>query len=286
MYYSALIGQPTEHSVSHILYEELIKEAKIEVVYKHLKINIEVTKLEESLRAFETLQFSGLSVTLPHKLAIMQHLDEIDPVARALGAVNVVQLGQKRTGYNTDWIGIVESVRSHSKQQLNQAIIFGSGGAARAAIYAVKQLGCTEIYIFFRAHVVDPKTTDLMERQKDLGITMLPYENVATRLDNADIIINASSAGMLGNDLTPLPLTSFDGINVQSKIFLDAVFNPLETELISYFKKQGALTIDGLWMMIYQGIAALSIWLNKQIEIDHNRLCNVHGSLKKELLHV
>lgn len=289
MYYSALIGNPTEHSVSHLLYEELLKAADIDVAYKHLKIDVEEHDLKSSLGALKKLNFCGISVTLPHKLSVIRYLDGIDSIAEDLGAVNTIKVGETLQGYNTDWYGIVQSIKRQApKVEIENAVIFGTGGAARAAIYAVKQLGTKEIIVLYRDEINDEKTTDLLTKTDNLGIKMLPYTNVRKVVDNAQLVINATSAGMIGKDPVPFQVKELGNISLENKIFFDAVFNPLETPLIKFFNSRGAITVDGLWMMIYQGIQALNIWLNldKEIEVKPERLKHVHKILEEELRHV
>ena len=104
-------------------------------------------------------------------------------------------------------------------------------------------------------------------------------------MTQADIIINATSAGMVGKDSTPFDLTKLTGVELKDKIFFDAVFNPLQTPLMQYFHSLGAATIDGLWMMIHQGVAALSIWLSEDIKISNQDLLRIHDQLKESISH-
>ncbi len=287
MYYSALIGKPTRHSVSHILYEQLMKAAKIEEPYKHLKIDVEPKDLAASLEAFKVLRFNGVSVTLPHKLAVMDYLDSIDDIARELGAVNTIKVSDRLRGYNTDWIGISRPIKLLvNAPELTTTTIFGTGGAARAAIYASKQLGSKTINVVYRDEANDPKLADLKNKEHEYGITLHPYAVVAELVNKSQLIINATSAGMIGNEPTPFDLEVLSQVELKNKIFFEVIFNPLETCLIKYFRERGAVAIDGLWMMIYQGIEALSIWIEQPIVILPAQLEIIHTILKQELMNV
>lgn len=286
MYYTALIGNPTEHSVSHILYEELIKAAGIDVAYKHLKIDVTEPSLAEAVNALKVLHFAGISVTLPHKLAVMKYLDDTDDEVKELGAVNTIKVGPKLIGHNTDWRGIAIPVRRVIPEGIEQATILGTGGAARAAIYACKQLGVSIITVIYREDSNDEKLANLKVRADYLGISLFEYKDVAALIRESDLIINATSAGMRGKDSTPFSLHELDGISLQDKLFFDVVFNPLKTPLLEYFGSRGAQTIDGLWMMIYQGISALGIWLDQEIEVERSQLETIHKKLEEELHHV
>ena len=286
MHYSALIGNPTDHSVSYILYRELAKVAGIQGFYQHIRVNIAKNELSESLHAFNTLHFVGLNVTLPYKLDVMNLIDEIDPVARELGAVNTIKLGSKVRGYNTDWAGITESIKQFSGEvKYSSAVIFGTGGASRAAIYACKELGIKDIHVVYRLKASD-NTCKLQEHSSKLGIALHSYSEVKSLLEKSQLVINATSAGMVGKEALPFELASIYGVSVQDKVFLDAVFNPLHTPLLDYFERNGAITIDGLWMMIYQGVGALNVWFDRDIQVSPSDLSKIHNLMEEELKNV
>src|SRR6266702_4773827 len=283
MSYSALIGKPTSHSVSHVMYGELAIAANLPQFYQHIRIDVEPEELERSLQALKTLHFIGLNVTLPYKLEVMQYVDELDTLAENLGAVNAIKLAQHTVGYNTDWAGITESVKQFGgHQHYETATIFGTGGAARAAIYACKQLGIDNISVVYRAK--DSGSIQGLQKQSmQLGITLYPYSEAGSLVNKSRLIINATSAGMVGKDRLPFDLALIKDVSLKDKVFLDAVFNPLKTPLLAHFKTEGAATIDGLWMMIYQGIKSLSIWFDAQIDISTDELTKIHNLLEKEI---
>ena len=282
MKYSALIGNPTGHSVSHILYEELAKAALTGQPYKHIKIDVKEKDLAKTVAAFQVLRFIGTNVTLPHKMAVIPFLDDVDEVVKELGAVNTIKFGDTITGHNTDWVGIYEPVVAIGNE-INAVAIFGTGGAARAAIYAAKRLGARKIYVHYRNEVNDSKTDDLKKRADELGIELHTYDVARKNIEKSDLIINATSAGMVGKDKLPFDLSLLSNLSVSDKIYFDVVFNPLETPLLRYFNEQGALTIDGLWMMIHQGVAALSIWLDLEVKITDHDLERIHKLLEESL---
>lgn len=281
MKYSSLIGKPTEHSVSDIMYEELAAAAGLKDAYKHLKFDVELKDLSLALSSFRQLNFIGINITLPYKIEVMKYLDEVDETVNILGAVNTVKFGIKTIGYNTDWIGIATPINQQiADKKISSVAIFGTGGAARAAIYAANQLDAKEIQVLYRATHAD-ELGDLITKTKELGITLSDYSHLREVVMKADVIINATSAGMVGKDSSPFDLVELDGIVLKNKLFLDAVFNPVLTPLLNYFNIKGAKTIDGLWMMIYQGIAAMSIWLDRTIKINDKELARIHNQLRK-----
>jgi shikimate dehydrogenase len=224
-----------------------------------------------------------LNVTLPYKLDIMNYLDDIDPAARELGAINTIKLGSVVKGYNTDWVGMTESVKRFGvASSYDTVTIFGTGGAARAAIFAAKRLGAKTINVMYRA--ASSETTETLRKQIDeLGVALFPYSEVRDLLKNSHLVINATSAGMAGKDVSPFDLNMLENVQGDGKVFFDAVFNPLRTPLLAAFEAAGAVVIDGLWMMIYQAIDALSIWLGRDIQIAAGELTKIHNKLAKEL---
>ena len=285
MKYSALIGNPTGHSVSHIMYEELANAAGLKDTYKHLKIDVKAEALPLVLSSFKQLDFVGINVTLPYKMEVMKYLDKVDETVNVLGAVNTVKFGADTIGYNTDWIGLTTPLlKKIANNKIRSVAIFGTGGAARAAIYAATQIKANEIIVLYRAsHTQD--LGDLKTKAEAPGITLLDYSHVKDVVAKANIIINATSAGMVGKDAAPFDLELLDDINLKDKLFFDAVFNPTLTPLLKYFNSRSATTIDGLWMMIYQGISALSIWLDIDINIADQELIRIHNLLEESINH-
>jgi shikimate dehydrogenase len=283
--YSALIGNPTEHSVSHLMFPKLAQAAGIDEFYQHLRLDVRAEGLEETVRALGGLGFMGLNVTLPYKMDVMRYLDRIDESAQQMGAVNTITLGEDIVGYNTDWQGLATSIRRFGGARgYRKAVIFGTGGAARAAVFACRQLGVGTITVLYRLPV-SAATQGLLARQGG-DLQLKTYDQVAEAVAGADLVINATAAGMHGRAPVPFDLETLDAIDLTGKVFVDAVFKPLQTPLLQYFARRGAIVVDGLWMMVYQGAGALQLWLRQPVKVDHNALDELHAELSKELAHV
>ncbi|MGG0256896.1 shikimate dehydrogenase [Bacillus toyonensis] len=282
---SALIGNPINHSVSDIMFNALINNTELQYSYQHNKINVLPSELKNTLEMLVEKGYVGLNVTLPYKQAVMEYLHELDPIAANIGAVNTIKINNgKLIGYNTDWNGLYMPILIHSQKENSIICIFGTGGASRAAIYAARKIS-NDVYVLYRdSPNISNSTQDLVNRQKELGITLLPYSNVKNIVDKSDIIINTTSTGMRGNNIkTPFNIEFLEGVNMKDKIFIDAVFNPVETNLLQFFKKNDATIVDGLWMMIYQGILALSIWLDKDICKKNLNFIHIHRLLTEAI---
>jgi len=278
---SALIGNPVDHSVSDIMFDALIHSSELYYSYRHDKINVDPDELKDILSMLSQRKYVGLNVTLPYKRSIIEYIDNLDITAANIGAVNTIKINSKGlVGFNTDWFGLYKPLLTHSKKKEPVICIFGTGGASRAAIYAARKIS-NDVYVLYRnSPKVSDSTQDLLQRQHDLGITLLPYCNVKSVVDKADVIINTTSTGMKGNvDKTPFNIEVLENVNMKYKLFIDAVFNPVETTLGKFFASSGAKSVDGLWMMIYQGVLALSIWLERDININKEDFTKIHKLL-------
>lgn len=289
MKYSALIGKPTEHSVSPHMYEWLAGNIPDHLEYKHLKIDIDTPDLLKSaLFSFQTLNFAGVNVTLPYKQAIMPYLDAVDDVAQKIGAVNTIRFDKETSeGFNTDWYGVYKPLFDIlSGRTVDEAVIFGSGGAARAAIHACSELGVKNIVILHRPEEHTHTTSLKRQLNESPNITFDTYENVQKYFDTPSIVINATSAGMIGQDSSPFALELLDSyLDLSHKIYFDCVFNPIDTPLMQLFSSRGAKTIDGLWMMIYQGLYAFRHWTGIDVGdlLDQSKLNELHDLLLKKV---
>ncbi|MDZ3952324.1 shikimate dehydrogenase [Bacillus thuringiensis] len=282
---SALIGNPTDHSVSDIMFHALINNTELQYTYQHNKMSVATSEIKNTLEMLVKKNYVGLNVTLPYKRLVMEYVNKLDSTAADIGAVNTIKINSgDLIGYNTDWIGLYKPIVIHSQKDNPTICIFGTGGASRAAIYAAKKIS-DDVYVLYRDYPkVSHATQDLFNKQKELGISLLPYVDVKDIVDKSDIIIHTTSTGMKGSETeTPFNIDTLQDVNLKGKLFIDAVFNPVKTTLLQFFFNNGAKTIDGLWMMIYQGIFALSIWLDEPMHIKNSDLIKIHRLLKETI---
>ena len=291
MKYSALIGNPTEHSVSPLLFEWIASRLPDPIEYKHLKVDIpDASQLGSALEAFHKVGFCGVNVTLPYKMDVIPLLDKVDESIANIGAVNTITFGEDGSaGYNTDWFGIYKPLNDVSKDtHKKQAIIFGTGGAARAAIYACLELKVQSIIVLHRSIESDRAKLLMSQFKNQESIHFDIYENINHYINEAGIVINATSAGMVGQDPTPFSLDILDvDKSMSDKIFFDCVFNPVKTQLATHFKTKDMLIIDGLWMMIYQGLLAFTLWTGSDVNdmFKKNELEELHTLLQERIEH-
>lgn len=242
-----LIGYPLGHSFSRKFFTEKFEKEGIDAQY----LNFEIPSIEEFpeiIKNNPTLR--GLNVTIPYKQQVMQYLDEISEEAKAIGAVNVVkcQLSTVNcqlhlTGYNSDVIGFVESIKPLLKPHHKKALILGTGGASKAIRYGLeKKLGMKTLFV---------------SRSAREG--MITYEEVTAEvLKEYEVIVNCSPVGMYPH-VDECPALPYEAMN-ENNLLYDLVYNPLETLFMKKGAEQGATVKNGLEMLHLQAIASWKFW--------------------------
>jgi len=253
----AVIGDPIAHSKSPNMHSAWYDEMKIDAAY--IPIHVKSDELEKAVTSLKQLGASGWNVTIPHKQAIIPFLDELDPLAEKMGAVNtVVRLSDgKLKGYNTDGAGFVHSLEEviGKEKKDQEVLLIGAGGAARGIAFALQQFGYHKLTIANRT----------VERAKDiiseLGEGQALELNAAEAcLDRFGILIQSTSAG-LGNGEFKLPL-SLEKLQ-EGAIVADIVYNPLMTPFLLEAQKKKATIVNGLGMFVHQGAIAYNYWLGQ-----------------------
>lgn len=256
-----VIGQPIKQSKSPIMQNRAFAEHHINANY--LAFQIAPEQLAQFVQGARAMGMGGFNVTIPHKLAIMDHLDEIDEDAKALGAVNtVVNRNGRLIGYNTDGIGYVRSLKDEAIADITgkNIVVIGAGGASRGIIHALLKEKPAQIIVANRT--VD-KAYQLVESLSCPSGTLLKgiaLHDVNSVLSEAHIIINTTSIGMYPQvDEMPIDLTPVQAGTVVS----DLIYNPLETKFVQEAKAKGCIGHGGLGMFINQGAYAFEYWTGK-----------------------
>lgn len=264
-----LIGWPLEHSLSPIMHNAAFTELEIDWTYVPLPVQPE--NVEAALKGLAALNFVGVNVTVPHKQAVMRYMDELSEAARLTGAVNTIhiQAGQY-FGYNTDADGFLKSLEEAGcYPQGKRVAVLGAGGAARAVVYALAWRGADAVIVLNRtaaraAFLVD----DLADAfpASTLSFEELIPEALAALESNVDLVVNTTSVGMYP-DVNTSPWPAEVSIPANT-IFCDLVYNPLETVFLAQARAAGAVTIDGLGMLVHQGAYALEKWTGHQVSVE------------------
>jgi shikimate dehydrogenase len=214
----------------------------------------------ESCRA----DFIGLNVTIPHKLAVIKHLDSLDKEAQLIGAVNTVKFeGGKALGYNTDGIGFIRSLQEASVPISGKRfLILGAGGASRAISFALVT-GAAQVCLANRDKKKAEALASDVEEKTGKAIHVVEYDvkDLAERLKNVDVLVNTTPVGMhpaTGETVIP------SSIIPKGIVVADIVYNPLETVLLKEAAMRGCRTVNGAGMLVHQGAQALRIWLDTE----------------------
>ncbi|MEA5575739.1 shikimate dehydrogenase [Anabaena sp. UHCC 0451] len=261
-----VIGHPVEHSLSPMMHNAALSKLGLDCVY--LPFPIAPENLETAIAGFAAISVVGFSVTIPHKQAILPLLSEISPIAQAIGAVNtVIRQDDKWVGTNTDVEGFIAPLQTTYQQDWTQkkAVILGNGGAARAVVAGCVQLGLAEI------HVVGRNLSKLKEFSHSWENS--PFANkfevhswseLPKLITQANLLVNTTPVGMYPHvEQSPLSAEEMAKLPLDA-ITYDLIYIPKPTKFLQLAEKQGAITIDGLEMLVQQGAAALKIWLQQE----------------------
>ena len=255
-----LIGYPLGHSFSRQFFTEKFEKEDIDAQY----LNFEIPCIEEFPDIIKNNpNLRGLNVTIPYKQQVMQYLDDISEEARAIGAVNVVKCQLSTvdcqlhtTGYNSDVIGFVNSIRPLLKPHHNKALILGTGGASKAIRYGLeKKLGIETLFVSRRKPDGSPhKGGDVRRTER-----VFTYEEVTAEvLKEYEVIVNCSPVGMYPH-VDECPALPYEAMN-ENNLLYDLVYNPLETLFMKKGAAQGATVKNGLEMLHLQAIASWEFW--------------------------
>jgi shikimate dehydrogenase len=262
---AGVIGDPISHSLSPMIHNYAFGALGLDACY--VAFYVEAMMLEQFIREFRQANGMGFNITVPHKQTIKNYLDEIDPAAAAIGAVNtVVARGGKLVGYNTDVYGVVRSLEPFKDRIRGQkTVVLGAGGAARAVIYALAtEFHPSTIAIINRDN--NRASTLARDMQQTTGYSALSStgwndNSTSSLIHECTLLINTTSVGMHPNvNDSPLPA----GIPLhQNQIVFDAVYTPLKTRLLQTAEAAGATVINGLDMFVHQAAKSFELWTGK-----------------------
>ncbi|MFN6536981.1 MAG: shikimate dehydrogenase [Nostoc sp. EkiNYC01] len=277
-----VIGHPVEHSLSPVMHNAAIADLGLDYVY--LPFPIAPENLEIAIAGFAAIDIVGFSVTIPHKQAIMPLLSEITPIAQAIGAVNTVsRKNHKWVGTNTDIEGFIAPLQTTYKQDWSQkvAVILGNGGAARAVVAGCHQLGFAKIYVLGRnVQKLQAFCDSWSNSPIDENLQVGTWDELAKLIPQTDLLVNTTPIGMYPKvDESPLSAEEIAKLP-QGAIAYDLIYIPKPTLFLKQAQKQGAIAIDGLEMLVQQGVAALKIWLQQEnipVEVMRQALQNHLG---------
>ena len=266
---TGLLGWPVEHSLSPALHNAAFEALQLN--WRYLPLPTPPEHLPDVLRGLARCGFRGLNLTIPHKQAVLPLLDELSPTARALGAVNTISIetGDNRQirlrGDNTDVAGFLHPLQALNLHP-NSAVVVGAGGAARAVIYALLQLGVQQISLLNRSPSHAAQLIESFAGNPSITPLAFSPQALSQECQSTELLVNTTPLGMwpqvegcIWPKETPMPnhLTVYD-----------LVYNPLQTRLIQIAQHSGARAIGGLEMLVYQAAAAFQIWSGQPAPIE------------------
>ncbi|PIW22424.1 MAG: shikimate dehydrogenase [Candidatus Aquicultor secundus] len=273
---TGIIGYPLTYTFSPPMHNKAFEALNLN--YRYLPFVVEPNALENAIEGIKSLNIRGINVTMPHKEAVIDLLDELSAEAETIGAVNTINNDNGRLiGYNTDAGGFLKSLKEESFNPAGKtAIILGTGGAAKAVAVALAQAGAASIVIIGRSgNKAEAITSSLISNFQEIsGKTLTFRDNLADIFQIGELIVNATPVGMKeSGDLLPVPL---EFINASHFVY-DLIYTPLETALINGARHKGAKAANGLGMLLYQAASAFEIWTGTSAPVEVMRQALIQG---------
>ena len=256
---AAVLGNPISHSKSPRMHNYWLKQNKLNGYY--IPIKVELADFEQTIRTLMKMGFSGVNVTIPHKLLALKIADESSSIAQYIGAANTLTFTKENKIYadNTDAYGFINNIKSkypNWNPKKGVSVVLGAGGASRAVIAALLSEGSKQIMELNRTI----EKAEVLKKDYGNKITVESWENINEVLASSKNIINTTSLGM--NDETFIPINP-EAIPEKSLVS-DLVYTPLETNLLKIAKNRGSKTVDGLGMLIHQGVPGFEAWFGQK----------------------
>ena len=267
----AVIGDPIDHSLSPTIHNAAYRQLGLECTY--IAYRIPKGLLDVEIDSLKKIKISGFNVTIPHKINVMEYLDELDENCKTIGACNtVINDDGNLKGYNTDMDGFLEPIKNRNISiQDSNILLFGAGGAARAIIAGLAKEKARHVTIVNRT---TEHGLQLKEFSGSIGLNseVKTIEEMNEFHADYDLIINSSSLG-LKNESSPIPIKIIN----QETVVYDIVYKPVNTELIKESKKKNAEIIYGYEMLLGQAIRSFEIWLEQKAPYDEMKKALLGG---------
>jgi shikimate dehydrogenase len=266
---AGVMGWPVTHSLSPVLHGHWLKRYGIDGTYEAFPV--EPGNLRDEITRLRSEGFRGTNLTAPHKESAMALVDSIDDTARLIGAVNTLVLCDDGTlaATNTDAYGLTENIRAYAPRQFDAkfngrpAVILGAGGAARAALVGLVDIGASEIRIVNRT-VARAEALIKIAANRNVTVQAIAWDARADALKDAGLLVNTTMLGMQGQPALDLDLITLP----DDAVVNDIVYAPLETELLAAARHRGNPTVDGLGMLLHQARAGFRAWFGIDPEVD------------------
>lgn len=260
---AGVIGSPIAHSKSPQLHAHWLKSFGLRGYY--IPMDVAHEDLDRVIRVLPKMGFVGVNVTIPHKETVLHLADQVTDRATLIGAANtlIFQKDGKILADNTDGYGFIENLRQGApgwEPKETPTVIFGAGGAARAVISGLLDVGVPEIVLTNRTRV----RADKLKEEFGRRVRVVDWVQAGNVIEDAALVVNCTSLGMLGKPELRVPL---DGLN-RGTIVTDLVYTPLQTHLLKVAAEAGCVTVDGLGMLLHQAVPCFERWFGRRPEVD------------------
>ncbi|WP_439105200.1 shikimate dehydrogenase [Celeribacter marinus] len=258
----AVLGSPIAHSKSPQLHGYWLKRYGIRGHY--IPVDVSQSDLKDVLRHMPKMGFVGANVTIPHKEAVLALADVVTDRAALIGAANtlIFMPDGKLYADNTDGYGFIENLRANASwdPERGPAAVFGAGGAARAVISSLIEVGAPEIRLANRTR----NRSEALREEFGAKLQIVDWVQAGNMLDGAMTVVNTTSLGMIGKPEFKVPLDALES----SAVVTDLVYTPLQTALLAKAQKIGCQTVDGLGMLLYQAVPGFERWFGYRPDVD------------------
>lgn len=276
----ALIGNPVAHSISPVIHNNLSRLCGVNLAYVTLKV--EEGDVKEAVKGAYALNMLGMNVTVPHKQTVIEALADIDPLAKAIGAVNtLVRTDKGYKGYNTDILGLKRELNESGLELKGRpVVILGAGGAARAIAFLCADSGASEVNILNRTVEKAEEIANAVNNNLNIDTVRAMNINDYDKIkESGYLVIQTTSVGLHPHDDDAV-ITDIEFYK-RASAGVDIIYNPAETKFMKLMKEAGKVSYNGLKMLLYQGVEAFELWNN--IKVSDHAVKEVYELMKKEL---
>jgi shikimate dehydrogenase len=253
----ACLGDPVAENPTEVMMNAAFEAMGLD--WRYLTIEVKANDLGDAVRGLRACQFRGFNCTIPHKVAVLPLLDELSPAARKIGAVNCVAIRDGRLlGDNTDGKGFLQSVSAVRPVAGLRVVILGAGGAARAIGVELALGGAGRITVVNRNPTRGETLAELIRQQTGVPAAFVPWEGMYPLPADADVLVNATSIGLFPDVEARVPI-DLDSLR-REVLVCDVIPNPPRTRLIRDAEARGCATLDGLGMLVNQGVIGVKLW--------------------------
>ncbi len=261
-----VFGHPVAENPTIVMQEAGFKALGLN--WRYLNIEVLPEDLKAAVQGLRAMNFAGINCTIPHKVAVLEFLDEVAPDARLMGAVNTIRReGNKLIGENTDGKGFIRALTEDASLEVRgkKVVILGAGGAARAMTVELALNGAAHITVVNRDQARGEALVKLLNENTPATAEFVPWSSAYAVPENTGILANATSIGLYPN-ISDRPNLEYDSI-MPNMTVCDVIPNPPRTPFLQAAEARGARTLDGLGMLVYQGAIAFKMWTGLEPDV-------------------